>query len=122
MSGAAVRYLLMTYENEIESDADPAADAALAAQYATFTKRLSRRGVLRGAERLHPTDCATTVAVRDGKLIINDGPAAQAEQQISWYYLIECADLDEALDIAGEVPSARTGTIEVRPIWATHTG
>ena len=78
-----------------------------------------RRGVICGAERLRPTWAATTVQVRDGDVMISDGPFAGAQQQIGGHCLIECAGLDEALEVAAKIPSARQGTIEVRPIWET---
>ena len=78
-----------------------------------------RRGVICGAERLRPTWAATTVQVRDGDVMISDGPFAETKQQISWYYLTERADLDQALKVAAKIPHARQGTIEVRPIWET---
>ena len=80
-----------------------------------------RRGVIRGGERLRPTWAATTVQVRDGDVMISDGPFAEAQQQIGGYCLIECAGLDEALEVAAKIPSARQGTIEVRPIWENLT-
>ena len=68
-----------------------------------------RRGVIRGGERLRPTWAATTVQVRVGVVMISDGPFAEAQQQIGGYCLIECTDLDEALEVAAKIPSARQG-------------
>jgi hypothetical protein len=67
--------------------------------------------------RLRPTSDATTVQVRDGKVLISDGPFAETKEQIGGYCLIDCKDLDEAIEVASQIPGARTGTIEVRPIW-----
>jgi hypothetical protein len=66
---------------------------------------------------LRPTTTATTVRVRDGKTLVTDGPFAETREQLGGYYLIEAKDLDEALAIAARIPSARIGSIEVRPIW-----
>ena len=114
-----MRYLLMIYTNEPDLEDAPSAGAELIAEYATFTDEMVRRGVIRGGERLRPTWAATTVQVRGGDVMISDGPFAETKQQIGWYYLIECADLDEALKVAAEIPHARQGTIEVWPIWET---
>ena len=114
-----MRYLLMIYTDEADLEDTPQTGADLMADYATFTEEMVRRGVIRGGERLRPTWAATTVQVRDGDVMIGDGPFAEARQQIGGYCLIECADLDEALEVAANIPSARQGTIEVRPIWET---
>jgi hypothetical protein len=67
--------------------------------------------------RLLPTSDATTVQVRDGKVLISDGRSAETKEQIGGYCLIDCKDLDEAIEIVSQIPGGRTGTIEVRPIW-----
>ena len=71
---------------------------------------------MRASARLPPTSDATTVQVRDGKVPISDGPYAETKEQIGGYCLIDCKDLDEAIEVASQIPGARTGTIEVRPI------
>ena len=114
-----MRYLLMIYTDEPDLEDVPSAGAELMAEYATFTEEMVRRGVIRGGDRLRPTWAATTVQVRDGDVMISDGPFAEAKQQIGGYCLIECTDLDEALEVAARIPHARQGTIEVRPIWET---
>ncbi len=63
-----------------------------------------------------PTETATTVRVRDGKTVTTDGPFAETKEQLGGYYLLECTDLDEAIELASKIPSARWGSIEVRPI------
>jgi len=78
---------------------------------------MTARGVLLGGERLRPSSTASTVQVRDGGVVIADGPFAETKEQIAGFYLIECADLDEALEVASQVPAAAYGTIEVRPVW-----
>jgi hypothetical protein len=78
---------------------------------------MGRRGVLQGGERLRPTTDATTVQVRDGEVLTSDGPFAETKEQVGGYFVVECKDLDEAIEIAAKIPGARVGTIEVRPIW-----
>ena len=80
-------------------------------------RRWARRGVLQGGERLRPTTDATTVQVRDGKVLTADGPFAETKEQIGGFYLVDCKDLDEAIEVAAKIPGARDGSIEVRPIW-----
>ncbi len=67
--------------------------------------------------RLRPTGDATTVKVRDGDVVLSDGPFAETKEQIAGFDLVECVDLDEAVEIAGRHPVARFGTVEVRPLW-----
>ena len=87
-------------------------------RYAKFTEDVAARGVLRGGERLRPTTDATTVRVRNGEVLTTDGPFAETKEQLGGYYVVECNDLDEAIEIAGQIPGAQTGSIEVRPIWS----
>ena len=70
-----------------------------------------------GGERLRPTADATTVRVRDGEVLTSDGPFAETKEQMGGFYLVDCEDLDEAIEIASKIPGARHGSIEVRPIW-----
>jgi hypothetical protein len=113
-----MRYLLMICTDEKALGAmSPEEGAAMLAEYGTFGDEMGRRGVLQGGERLQPTTAATTVQVRDGEVLIADGPFAETKEQIGGYYMVECANLDEATDVASKIPGARHGTIEVRPIW-----
>jgi hypothetical protein len=74
------------------------------------------RGLLVAAEALQPIDTATTVRVRNGKVSITDGPFAETKEQLAGFYLIEAADLNEAIQIASKIPPAREGSVEVRPV------
>jgi hypothetical protein len=104
---------------------DESADAALGpdevatrfAAYQAFGEEMGARGVLAGGERLRPTTDATTVRVRDGEVLTSDGPFAETKEQMGGFYLVECKDLDEAIEVAAKIPGARNGSIEVRPIW-----
>ena len=84
--------------------------------YTEFTEAIRRSGHFIGCNRLLPPGAATTVRVRQGKVSTTDGPYAETKEQLGGYYLIEAKDLDEATKIAARVPSAGTGTIEVRPV------
>jgi len=75
--------------------------------------------VLVGRERLRPTELSTVVRVRDEGLVVADGPFAETKEQIAGFYVVDCEDLDEAIEIAARSPGARYGTIEVRPVWET---
>jgi hypothetical protein len=87
------------------------------AEFMGFQDEMEARGVLVGRERLQPTSLATTVRVRDEGLVVADGPFAETKEQIAGFYILECEDLDEAIEIASRNPGARYGTIEVRPAW-----
>ncbi|MBV9415876.1 MAG: YciI family protein [Solirubrobacterales bacterium] len=87
------------------------------AEFMGFQDEMQARGVLLARERLQPTSSSTTVRVRDEGLVVADGPFAETKEQIAGFYIIECEDLDEAIEIASRNPGARSGTIEVRPVW-----
>ena len=84
--------------------------------YGAFTQDVMSAGVMRGADRLQPTGSATSVRVRDGRAVTTDGPFAETKEQLGGFYILECKDLDDALAYAEKIPTARFGTIEVRPI------
>ena len=80
------------------------------------------RGVLLHGDRLRYVSTATTVRVRSSELLVSDGPFAETKEQVAGYDVIDCADLDEAIEIASKHPTAWWGTIEVRPIAGDHCG
>ncbi|MQA77680.1 MAG: transcription initiation protein [Streptosporangiales bacterium] len=82
-----------------------------------WTEEMLRRGVVRGGGGLRPPAEATTVRVRDDEVLLSDGPFAETKEQVGGFCLIECADLDEAIEIAAKHPAAGYGTIEIRPLW-----
>jgi hypothetical protein len=115
-----MQYLLMIYSNEAEyAKMDPAAGKKMSDEFETFTKDIIQSGNFKAGDRLRPASTATTVRVKDGKVLTTDGPFAETREQLGGYYLIEAKDLDAALGIAARIPSARHGygSIEVRPIW-----
>jgi hypothetical protein len=115
-----MQYLLMIYSNEAEyAKLDPATSKKMTEEFETFTKDIVQSGNYKAGDRLRPASTATTVRVKDGKVINTDGPYAETREQLGGYYLIEAKDLDAALGIAARIPSARygSGSIEVRPIW-----
>src|SRR5437764_2357968 len=113
-----MRYALLICTDETAMDAmSPAEAQASTAAYMAWGDEMAKRGVLGGGERLRPTTDATTVRVRDGEVLASDGPFAETKEQMGGFYLVDCKDLDEAIDVASKIPGARDGSIEVRPIW-----
>jgi len=109
-----MKYMLLIYldENGL-SEAERTQCYGESAQYAV---QLSKSGKYLGAGPLHPTSTATSVRVRDSKRLVTDGPFAETREQLGGYFLVEAKDLDEAIDIAGRIPGARKGTVEIRPV------
>jgi hypothetical protein len=111
-----MRYALLICNDE-DADVSPGEREQRFAEFVAFTDRTADRGVLLDAIRLRPTSTASTVQVRNGDVVIADGPFAETKEQIAGFYLVDCKDLDEALEVASDIPGARWGTIEVRPVW-----
>jgi hypothetical protein len=82
-----------------------------------WVDEMTTRGVRRQGDRLRPASDATTVRVREDEVLLTDGPFAETKEQMAGYDLIECADLDEAIEVASKHPMAKLGSIEVRPVW-----
>lgn len=106
----------MKYMLLVCGDANLLPDDVLERGCEGWSEEMTARGVLRGGGGLRPPDEATTVRVRSDEVLLTDGPFAETKEQIGGFTLIECADLDEALEIAGKHPAARYGAIEVRPL------
>lgn len=85
-------------------------------EYREFTDAIRRSGHYIGCNRLLPPDAASTVRVRDGRISVTDGPWVETKEQLGGYYLIEARDLNEAIQVAGRIPGARFGCVEVRPV------
>jgi hypothetical protein len=111
------QYMFLVYEEEVE----PAVQAEREQQLPMFVelhRTLREAGLLVGVQRLHSVQSATSVRVRDGETEVVDGPFAVTKETLAGYYILECADLDEALQQAARLPMAPWATIEVRPIMA----
>ena len=112
-----MQYLLLIYGNEEHfGKLTEAEQNGVLKEYGEFTKSIAQSGHYRGGNELAPISTATTVRVRDKKRLVTDGPFAETKEQLGGYYLIEAKDLDDALAVAARIPSARWGSIEVRPI------
>ena len=112
-----MQYLLLIYEAEkIYATMAPAESEQVNTDYMAFTANIKKSGHLKAGDALQPTSTATTVRVRDGKVQRTDGPFAETKEQLGGYYLIEAKDLDEATMIASKIPSAKWGSVEVRPV------
>jgi hypothetical protein len=111
------QYMLLVYHQEV----DPAEQAEREQQMPAFVelhRSLREAGLLVGVQRLYSTESATSVRVREGETEITDGPFAVTKEFLAGYYLLDCADLDEALKVAARVPAAGWGTVEVRPVMS----
>jgi hypothetical protein len=112
-----MQYILLIYDNEAELKArNPEETQRVHGEYMTFTGSIKQSGHMRAGEPLEPTATATTVRVKGGKTVRTDGPFAETREQLGGFYIVEAKDLDEAVGIAARIPSAKTGSIEVRPI------
>jgi hypothetical protein len=112
-----MQYLLLIYRSEAEMSRMEAAERQkMMADYGAFTQSIVQSGHFKAGDGLQPTTTATTVRVRDGKILTTDGPFAETREQLGGYYLIEARDLDAAIGIAARIPGAKDGSIEVRPI------
>jgi hypothetical protein len=113
-----MKYLCLVYYDEKDLDAMPADEfAAFSEEHVVLDEDLRRSGHSLVAEALQPVHTATTLRVRNGKLSTTDGPFAETKEQLGGFYLLEARDLNEAIQAAARIPSARVGSIEVRPVW-----
>lgn len=112
-----MRYLALIYDTEQDPStiAPPAMEAVMGA-YNRFTEAVRAAGVMLAGEALQPTSTATTVRVRNGQRLTTDGPFAETKEALGGFYLLECRDLDQAIEWAAQIPGAETGSIEVRPL------
>ena len=112
-----MEYLLLIYHSDADfAKLSDAQKGAMHQEYGAFTESIEKSKHFRGGNALQPPTTATTVRIRNGKRVVTDGPFAETKEQLTGYYLIEAKDLDDAIAVAARVPSARLGTIEVRPI------
>ena len=112
-----MRYLCLIYDDEKKLAAMSKSDGeAFMGEYVAFTEAIKKSGHHLGGEALQPVHTATTVRVRNGKLLTTDGPFLETKEQLGGFYLINARDLNDAIQVASKIPSARLGSIEVRPI------
>jgi hypothetical protein len=112
-----MRYMLLIYGDPTTWEAmSPEEGEKVNGEYFTFTQRIVESGEFVSGDPLQGLDTATTVRVRSGKTATTDGPFAETKEVLGGYYLVDCKDLDRAIELAAQIPGARTGSIEVRPI------
>jgi hypothetical protein len=112
-----MRYLCLIYDEERKLAAMSQAESeAFMGEYFAFTDGIRKSGHYLGGEALQPVQSATTVRSRNGKISATDGPFAETKEQLGGYYLIDAKDLNEAIQVAAKIPSARLGSVEVRPV------
>lgn len=112
-----MKYIALIYSNE-ETDPVPGTDEfnQLMMEYQAATKVFQDDGVMVAGDPLQSVNTATTIRIRDGKTNMTDGPFVETKEQLGGYYIFECDNLDDALKYGAMIPSAKYGSIEVRPI------
>ncbi|MCF1710134.1 YciI family protein [Tabrizicola sp. J26] len=108
-----MQYMALIYTDPAKA---PEMGEKMNGEYFELTKRMREAGVMRAGDALHPVSSATSVRVRGGKVETMDGPFAETKEHLGGYYLIDCADLDEAIKWAAQIPGAQFGTVELRPV------
>jgi hypothetical protein len=112
-----MKYLCLIYDEEKKLGAMSQTESdAFMGEYHAFTEGIRKSGHMLHGEALQPVETATTVRVRNGKISTTDGPFAETKEQLGGFYLIEAKDLNDAIQVAARIPSARIGSVEVRPI------
>jgi hypothetical protein len=118
-----MQYMLLIYDDEqLWANMDEAQRGQIFQAYGAYTEDMRQKGVFVAGDALQPTSTATTVRDRNGDRLVTDGPFAETKEQLGGYYLIEVDSLDDALDWAARIPSAKVGSIEVRPVMDTSGG
>ena len=117
-----MQYMFLIYENEsLFEERDEQQKQQIMQDYFAFTTEVKEKGVFVAGDPLMPIDTATSVRLRNGKTLATDGPFAETKEQLGGYYILDCKDLEEALDYGARIPTAVHGTIEVRPIMVFPT-
>jgi hypothetical protein len=114
-----MRYMLLIYSQETEESLTPEEKERISRGHAAVIEESAKKDALLNVERLMPTATATTVRVDGGKALVTDGPFAETKEQLAGYYILECSDLDEAMEWAKRIPTAcrgGSGCIEIRPM------
>jgi len=112
-----MRYLCLIYDDEKNTNGRSKAERdAFTGEYYALTESIRKSGHYVAGEALQPVHSATTIRVRGGKLSTTDGPFAETKEQLGGFYMIEARDLNDAIQVASRIPSARSGSVEVRPV------
>jgi hypothetical protein len=112
-----MKYLCLIYDEEKKMATMSKTEGdKFMGDYFAFTEDVRKSGHYVAGEALHPVNTATTIRIRNGKLSTTDGPFAETKEQLGGFYMIDAKDLNEAIQIAAKIPSAKTGSIEVRPV------
>jgi hypothetical protein len=114
-----MRYMMLIYSKELAEGPSPEERAQIYAGHAAVMREAKEKGVLQGAEPLTPSTTATTVRMQGEKVLLTDGPFAETKEQLAGYYILDCANLDEAIDWAAKIPTGckgREGCIEIRAL------
>jgi hypothetical protein len=112
-----MKYAFTIYGDESQRESASDEDRqAMTQAYGALTQEMEQKGVLVAGEGLYPTQTATTVRVREGERNVTDGPFAETKEQLGGFYVLDCKDLDEAIEWAAKIPGAQFGSIEVRPV------
>jgi hypothetical protein len=112
-----MKYAFTIYVDEAQRDQASEEDMrAMTQAYHALSEEMTEKGVLLAGEGLYPTPTATTVRVRDGERAVTDGPFAETKEQLGGFFVLDCNDLDEAIDWAAKIPGAQIGSVEVRPV------
>jgi hypothetical protein len=112
-----MQYALTIYDDQTKwSDLPPDSPRETSEAYARLTEEMRSAGVFRAGEGLQPATTATTVRVPNGERLVTDGPFAETKEQLGGFYVLDCKDLDEAIEWASKIPTAKSGCVEVRPV------
>jgi hypothetical protein len=112
-----MQYMLLIYSNpELYAALSKEEQDAMMPDYFAFNDEAVKRGVMVRGEPLHPVNTAHTLRIRDGKRAVTDGPFAETKEVLGGYYLLNCPSLDEAIDLAKQIPDAKCGSVEIRPV------
>ncbi|HEY6380028.1 MAG TPA: YciI family protein [Candidatus Dormibacteraeota bacterium] len=112
-----MKYMLLICDDPSTRPADGAEGQKVMAEYGAYTQAIMDSKELVAGDRLRGVDSATSVRVRAGKTSALDGPFAETKEHLGGYYIVDVTDLDRAIELAARIPAARTGVVEVRPIW-----
>ena len=114
-----MRYMMLIYSKELAGGPDPETSARNYTGHMALMEEAARKGIFVGAEPLAPTSTATTVRIENGKALITDGPFAETKEQLAGYYILDCQNLDEAIEWAARIPTmckGGEGCVEIRPM------